>query len=178
MRYYKKLNSLNWKPVQEKVLKYLNDFSHLYLKQNLFYLKGDTQHVIDNVPEIVELFNGMNLTIKQISFVVLYSSKLNIHIDNTDETARINIPILNCEDTETRFYKIKKSPTLLFKHNNVSYYPLSEEHCELIDTVEINVPTIIRINEPHGVFVNHNKFPRITCIVSFFEPIETLLEEK
>ena len=178
MLYYKRLENINWKPVQEKVLNYINNFSHLYLKQNLFYLKTDTQHVIDHVPEIVELFRSMNLTIKQISFVVLYQQKLNIHIDNTDEVARINIPILNCNGTETRFYRARKTPTLLFKHNNVSYYPLTEENCDLVDVVEIDVPTIIRIKEPHGVFVNHDKYPRITCIVSFFEKVENLLEEK
>jgi hypothetical protein len=169
MNYYKKLD-IDYKLVASKTLEYvkLNRSSIKY-----FWTDFNFNDYSTHVPEIKSLFKNLNITPCRVSLITSSTSG-NIHRDHTRSIARINIPILNCEESQTKFWKAIVDPTLIYEPNNVMYFKFEEKDCELADVLVLDKVTIIRVSEPHSVHVG-NKVPRISLTIDFQENIENLL---
>lgn len=110
---------------------------------------------------------------KTTSIVVLYDNKMPIHKDVGVDTS-LNIPVLNCQGSETIFYKCEGAPELLQLKNtvelennkglDVSYRGYSPEQCVEISRVEVTKPTLMNVTVPHTVSVS-SKVPRIVIAV-------------
>ena len=142
----------------------------------------------------------MNLTLKQLIYFTNMQNDLSvkdskdpralfIHTDSEDDLdARyekdiplltdfqpqnaINIPLENCNESLTLFYK-------RLNNNNDVYYPLyncgGHAHCDVeeVSRFELNQPAVLRINVPHAVHNPHEN-PRSVATFRFQEDLENL----
>jgi hypothetical protein len=144
-------------------------------------LKGDA---IMCMPELVKGLSAYG-EIKEMAVLVLRPDlQSTLHIDHTaglnnGVKARINLPILNCEGSVTSFYNLQPEHEKNHKTNagGTKYWPLEYRLLLTpVSSVELISPTILRISEPHTVFCNTNKYPRITLTVSMIDDVEKYLK--
>jgi hypothetical protein len=101
-----------------------------------------------------------------------------MHADGTTDIARINLPLLNCDNTFTHFY----SGYELKKWTNpdtgiYSYSIINQDEVKLAATVEMKKATVVRIIEPHNVELPpNNPVPRITLSLRFDRDLGFLLD--
>ena len=174
MRYYKFLD-LNWTDGADAMRNYVLDHTSLYKAGKGAWVNCDFNDVMKKVPQLQEMFDPLGLTIKRVSLFVMYYKIGSIHIDDDAiHPLRINFPIINCKDTETRFYKVTDTPTTEKQLNKFAYHAFDPSKCELVDSFELDRPVIIKSQEPHQVLVHHNTPPRISCTIAFHENLESL----
>ena len=115
-------------------------------------------------------------TVKEITMLIILRNRSNLHSDhttglNSGVNVRLNIPILNCENSVTCFYEMPEE--------HVNDYTLTDGgtkvwNIELIKTVDpvtcfqLTSPTLLRTSAPHVVLCL-NKAPRIAMSISFYE---------
>jgi hypothetical protein len=155
----------------------------------------------EELPEVFDTFKSMNLNIRQMIYFtntqneLLMTDNMNkkcmfIHTDREDaldakyETNiplltnfspgnALNIPLENCEESLTLFYKA-------FDQNKNVFYPWyncgGHAHSEVkeIDRFELCKPAILRINVPHAVHNPHIE-PRVVATFRFYENLEEYL---
>jgi hypothetical protein len=174
MLYYKKLD-IDATVVSKKTLDYVVSNRDTI---KFFWNHLNFEKFIKNVPEITTMFSSLNITPIRVSLIVAKKGA-GIHRDTyikdtPTPVARINIPILNCQGSETRFWSTSVEPTLLFLDNGTPYRYLDEKDCVLESILHLDRPTVLRVTEPHSVVVGE-KVPRISLTVEFKEDIEHLL---
>lgn len=174
MNYFKEID-IDCNGVSLEILNFIRSKEKNYIKG--FWTNVDTVEILENIPQIQNLFNHLNITIKKISFVTTSQKIGIIHIDDVDTApnARINLPILNCENTETVFYTSIYPPELMKLPSGIIYYGLDEKHCQRVDSFTLKKPTVIRPKELHQVILHSDSIPRISCTIEFYEDIENLL---
>lgn len=174
MRYYKYLD-LDFLSVAEKLKTYILD--------NRDQMQGvwtnlDTQKILLLFPEVQTMFDPMNIKIKRISIVShVVPGSSRIHRDDTNCNVRINIPILNCDNSVTNFYKTDARPVKRFTENGTPYLQIDNSQCVLVDSFCLNRPAALRVTEPHQVIINPDYSPRISCTIEFVENIDYLLDQ-
>lgn len=174
MEYYKFLE-LEWVTVAEEMRAYILATPSLYKSGHGAWVNCNFDDVMQKVPQLQEMFNPLGLTIKRVSLFVMNYRIGKIHIDDDAvHPFRINFPILNCKNTETRFYKVTDRPTTEKQLNKIAYHFFDPNKCELVDSFELDRPAIIKTQEPHQVVVNHNTPPRISCTIAFYEDLAPL----
>ena len=179
MKYYKYLSDLDWRPVADKLKWYALEYDKkpiLYDDPANMWQDVNQADFHYCVPELNNLFSPMNLTIRYVSFFVVSTLQNIIHRDNCKEICRINIPILNCENTETRFYKSTGVVNIKRQPNNTGFWKANPDECTHVDSYYLNCPVIFRVNELHQVFQDYTRTPRIACTIAFNEDIEPWLE--
>lgn len=147
---------------------------------NFFY---DWSEKLKNFPIIINTIKDHfpKFKIKAVAIVVLLPrSKLNIHRDHNDDvslgTYSFNIPILNCENTFTAFYKCNTSSTIKYLSNNIPYYHMyNEEDCVEVHRIEMSQSHLINIKTPHAA-INDTDKVRMTLAIRF-DPESEILEE-
>jgi hypothetical protein len=109
------------------------------------------------------------------------TSDVKIHIDNykyKNVNARINIPILNTQNTFTRFYTGGIFASVTNPLTNITALRLTDFNgLKLVDKVEIDKPTVMRVNEPHDILKLNSEIPRITLTLGFDKDPVFLLED-
>ena len=174
MEYHKILN-VNWQPVADNMKQYVLDNPHLYKSGKGAWVNCDFNDVMKKVPSLQELFTPLGLTIKRVSLFVMNYKIGKIHIDDDAiHPFRVNFPVLNCKNTETRFYKVTSAPNTEKQPNKIAYHFFNPNNCELADSFELDRPVIIKTQEPHQVVLKHNILPRISCTIAFQEDLEPL----
>ena len=121
------------------------------------------------------MFEEINLTVQTMSFITLNTQFGQIHSDQTKYSSRINIPVLNCENTETKFFK-SDSQFHMVKWNEVAIPSFNAEECIQVDSFCLSKPTVLRVNEIHQICSYNVNLPRVSCTVGFVEDIEYLYE--
>lgn len=172
MKYYKYVD-IDYLSVLGQIQSYVKDHRHLI---NDFWVNMDRNSIFQAVPELPKIFEPLNLTIVKLSFVTLLEKESQIHIDDNPASVRINIPIFNCNDSETRFFKYSGEHEKRYLSNGVAYIYLDPEKCEHVDTLVLNKPAALRGTEPHQVIAG-SKLPRVSLTIRFKESIEHLLED-
>lgn len=169
---YKPLD-LEYKHVAEKILNYLTEFK--ILKDSCYWHSFAIEHFLKTIPEFQEMFDSINLTVIKVAVLCTQGDDL-IHVDTGPETARINIPLLNCENTFTRFFENHGKTTTRLLSKDISYTFIDPNSCTLIEQFTLTQPTVIRVDIPHQVLVPNPTLPRIVCTVFFKENIDYLLK--
>jgi hypothetical protein len=174
MTTYFKYLDLDCTLVSEKIRKFLKERPDIVAPG-----KGAWTHapreIVKEVPEIITMFKPLGITIFEIGFFIMHYKIGSIHTDNTVVPIRINFPILNCEDTETRYFKTTGEPTSRDQPNGNGYRQFHKDDCELVDSFKLTQPVVMRVTEPHQVILHHDRFPRISCTVSFKQDLSHLL---
>ena len=131
-------------------------------------------------PKIDLGFARYNITCTYaVAFVMYTNSHAGVHIDNYQRgDARINIPLLNTTGSYTRFFTGGVFKETLNPETGIPALVLkSMDGLKLVDKVEIDRPTVIRVNEPHDILMNMNTVPRITLTLGFDRDPIFLLED-
>jgi hypothetical protein len=177
MKYYKYIE-LDWQSCCEQLLHYVQvDCPRLLTPDNSSWRGADLHDILKKVPQLTVMFQSLNLTIRYVAFFVSNQQYGTIHIDADNiSKARINLPVLNCENTETRFYTTSAVPTKIFQANGVPLMKIDPNTCTHVDQFYLTQPVVFRNTHPHQVVSNNANHPRISCTVAFNEDIEYLLE--
>ena len=167
MKYYLELTNIpNWQRIQSIALEYLKNDAIIYeRKRGLSFCKAP-DFCNANRTLINDCFKEFDLSVVSTAFYVTYNNDQgNLHSDNSNLQARINIPILNCRNSYTEYYTVSKTR---FYTNDRYTVKLPEDDAivELVDRVELTCPTVIRVNEFHKITLG-DLTPRISLTISF-----------
>ena len=176
MQYYKYLD-IDCSAASPKLAKYVYDNSvQIFQDQkNSSWASVNTEDVLDKVPELIEMVRPLNITIKYLAFFITDLQINTLHIDaDTQSNCRINIPVLNCENSETRFFTITEEPVLTKQKNGIPFLMLNPLACTQVDKFELTRPVVFRNNQPHQVVTYNEIQPRISCTIGFHEDLEFL----
>jgi hypothetical protein len=179
MKYYKYLD-IDCSTVSHKLAQYVYDNSALILsnKKNSAWNPVNKEDVLAKVPELGELFKPLNITIKYLAFFITEKQDNTIHTDgDTESNLRINIPVLNCEKSETRFFTITEEPVMVKQGNGILVLMINPLACTQVDKFELTRPVMLRVNQPHQVVSFNEVQPRISCSIGFYEDLEFLFNQ-
>ena len=117
-----------------------------------------------------------------VAFVMYDNTQTTIHIDVYKPThkniTRINVPILNTKNTFTRFYTGGDFSLYTNPVTDITNYTLTGlAGLRLVDKVEIDKPTVVKVNVPHDVKMDLEHVPRITLSLGFDRDPVFLLDE-
>lgn len=173
MKNFKYIN-LDWEPASFKILKLMSE------KPEIFNWQAWTNapRAVYEIPEMHKMFKPLNLTISYIAFYCSMNEyKHNIHTD-AGSNVRINFPIKNCNETETKFFVLKenKKPQVMVLPNKETFNSYNEEDVDYLDSYFLTQAVVIDSRVPHQVTCHTTNFPRIACTVAFKEDISNLLE--
>jgi hypothetical protein len=173
MKYYKYLD-INTFKVNNFLIKYCNNN---LTKPSIFWNNVDTQKFLHECPEFQKLFDPLNITVNKIAITVSTNNSYNdgIHKDHDIKKVRINLPILNCEQSITNFYRSSIVPEKKFLRNGIPYYSINRKDCELVDSFCLDRPAALNIQELHQVVIPTPNILRISCTIRFNENIDYLL---
>ena len=173
MIYFKEIDIDNLETIQKKCLNYITTQETVYkkLKPASWYVLN-LEELTASCPELQESFSKINLDINYVAAIVMMNEKdIRVHTDNWYQEARINIPLLNCENTFTKFYSNIKTQEL----HNPSTGLISKTVVNLDEIVyegglELRKATVLRGNEGHHITVpSTNPVPRISLTIGFVQ---------
>lgn len=176
--------------IQEKTLKYIKSLGWYNINMNCLV---NWDEFIQICPEIMYAFVRYNIVPKSRLALISYHN-IKIHIDGGLEwlklpTARINLPILNCEGSQTGFYHVPEDEWAYVEKNGAQgHYQLKSQlntngeevlpnTIYKVDEVEVIHPTVLAIRQPHSVTINKKNVPRIALSVGFTTDIMYLLDD-
>ena len=176
MKYYRYLD-LDYKNVIDKISpSLLDEFSD----SKSFFVPLSDQNLLKRFPEIQQIFDPINLQVDELALIVYNSQWHNfIHIDDPTDKSRINLPVLNCEKSQTNFYELKQGKSLKtdpISEDIKNVFYANPQDCVLLDSFCLNQATALRTNVLHNVTLNSDVFFRVSLTVKFKEDIDYLLE--
>jgi hypothetical protein len=171
MIYYKYLD-IKYKNLAEDIKKYLLENPHL-IKKGEGNWRLATDYLLENFPQVKNLFEW---DIEFAGIFVSHTRQGNVHIDTDQKPVRITFPIMNCNDTVTKYYKNTGKVSKIKQSNGVTAYELDTNNLEEVDYFVLNKAVAMRVLEPHQVCMNHDNYPRVSCTIQFKQNIEYLLE--
>ena len=170
MLYYKKINISYYDEIVNHSLHYVKQQTEIFNRERHLasFYEMRLDEFLTAVPEVELSFKDLGLTCIRAAVYVMYKSEhTSIHKDCPWPMARINLPLLNCENTYTRFYKnvitgVSKNP-----QSGIVSYPVINNDYELADKVELTQATILKVSEAHDVQLNDTPVPRIALTLGF-----------
>jgi hypothetical protein len=178
MIYYKELDIPNFELIVEKTRQFI--VTETTLASTRVFAAWhflNFQNYVNAVPEILTAFSEYGITpIRVAAFVTHTSADAAPHTDDCLEYARINLPIMNCEGTQTNFFEDTTSVRVTNPRTNISHNEITGP-LHKIDSFEIKKATVMRVRAVHSVTMNqHNPVPRITLTIKFDKDPVFLLE--
>lgn len=184
MKPYHLLPCKNLKEVQAEVLSWIESKNLNLLKSKSLWNKIDTLDLLSSTPALRIYLKSLNLKLRETSLTVVSHMKdIDLHIDELPVTAKINIPILNTQNTFNRWYEIprdimeKTKPIInkfgkkFYNFANINYSKL-----KLVGEVETIQPMVFNSQIAHNIIFGKNyQLPRVVLACTFFqEPIDYL----
>lgn len=174
MKYYKYLD-LDYSITADKIKTFLEARPELVAPGRGAWVAAPKE-IVKEVPELLTMFKPLGLDVVMVGFFIMHYKIGSIHTDGTDVPIRINFPILNCENTETRYFKTSGPSKSQAQPNGNSYVQFHPDYCEVVDSFKLTQAVAMRVLEPHQVVVNHDNLPRISCTVAFKQDLSHWLE--
>lgn len=181
MRYFKKIDIESLSEIIEGTLRYLKtEVPDIYSRTyNTTYYPLELAKLLEYCPHLLTAFDDYGLKCNlAVAYIMYNNSHSSIHIDAYTHDAKINIPVQNCEGTKTLFFA---GGTYENVHNSMTKTNAkkikSTENLKLVDYVEIDQTTVVRVNEPHTVVMDMKRTPRITLSLGFDKDPVFLLED-
>lgn len=171
MQYFKKIEIDFFEEIVAGTLSFLKTVvPNIYNREyDTTYYPLDLEKLLEFCPELKTAFDRYSLTCTFAVAYVMYNNNHSIiHIDKFIHDARINIPIINCKGTKTMFFSGGEYELIHNPRTQTNAKKLkSSTNLKLVDSIEIDSPVVIRVNEPHTVIMNVNNAPRITLSLGF-----------
>jgi hypothetical protein len=174
MKYYKYLD-LDYSIAADKIKTFLEARPELVAPGRGAWVAAPRE-IVKEVPELLTMFKPLGLDVVMVGFFIMHYKIGSIHTDGTDVPIRINFPILNCENTETRYFRTSGPSKSQAQPNGNSYVQFHPDYCEVVDSFKLTQAVAMRVLEPHQVVVNHDNLPRISCTVAFKQDLSHWLE--
>ena len=182
MKYYKKIEIDYYDEIVADTLKYLKE-----QKPDIYNKKIEATFYVLDLNEFKKYCPKLDLGFLRydlicnfaVAFVMHKTSDVKLHIDRYSlGKARINLPILNTNNTFTRFYTGGIFTEVTNPLTDVTALRLTGfDGLKLVDKVEIDKPTVMRVNEPHDILKLNSEIPRITLTLGFNKDPVFLLED-
>jgi hypothetical protein len=174
MKYYKKIEIDYYDEIIADTLKYLKEQQpNIYNKTiAATYFVLDLNEFKQHCPKLDLGFARYGLVCNfAVAFVMHKTNEVKLHIDNYKDksvSARINLPILNTHNTFTRFYTGGEFTPVTNPITKITALRLTGiTGLKLVDKVQIDAATVMRVNEPHDILKLNNEIPRITLTLGF-----------
>ena len=176
--YYKKIEIDHLDIIKIKCLEYVKTQADIYYNPQGSYLNLNFTELVAYCPELLTAFNQYDIVCTYAAAFVTYSnSEVLVHIDDGNDQARINIPLENCKNTFTGFYKGGMPLSYINKTTGTIATRFIGPGITLIDQVEIDQATVIRVKAPHSVQMDEAHAPRVTLTIGFNRDPVFLLDE-
>jgi hypothetical protein len=176
MKYFKYLD-LDWQPVSEKLKQFILTNKELVNYNQSGWNRIPINHILDIFPNVIKMLKPLNVIPYNISILISYGNSDIIHRDYGNQNRRVVLPILNCENSVTRFYKSNQPHVLKQQNNGVPYYIVENpELCEVVSEYKLTRPVTLRINELHCIHADSINLPRISCPINVNKDLDYLLE--
>lgn len=183
MLYHKSILLNGWKPAVFNIHRFVKSHTDIMGTRYFWNILDTSKHQYC-YDQLGPVFKEAGFNLLRIAFLTLYGEEGEIHQDNDvvpgyePRIARVNLPVLNCNGTETSFYSSKNwNPITKVLPNGIKYTYHNNQDCNFETSVTITEPTIIRVRELHRV-TNHTKvYPRITLTCALDPDPVYLLEE-
>lgn len=172
MEYHKQIDLPGWELVCKQVLEYTEKNTN-FIKKDVFWNEMNPPEHTEIFNVVKDLFKSQNLNLVRMALLVIPLDFILPHQDNPSETCswpfvRINLPILNCENTKTVFYTATKwEPVTVTQPTVYAYHKI--ENLKIADSVEVIRPTALRTQEIHNVISFNKNKPRVT-LTCYFDP--------
>jgi hypothetical protein len=111
------------------------------------------------------------------AFITYRNADVLVHIDAGNNQARINIPLENCKNTFTEFYKGGDAIAYINPITGVQATRIDGPTLRIVARVEIDQATVIRVKAPHLVRMDEAHAPRVTLTLGFDQDVVFLLDE-
>jgi hypothetical protein len=172
MQYYKKIEIDYFDDIVADTLIYLKEHKpDIYNKSiDATYYILDLNEFKQHCPKLDLGFARYGITCNfAVAFVMHRTSDVKLHIDRYPMgVARINLPILNTHNTFTRFFTGGVFTQTTNPLTNITAMRLTGiDGLKLVDKVEIDKATVMRVNEPHDIVKLNSEIPRITLTLGF-----------
>lgn len=180
MEYHKKIDLTNYDTIVEKTLDFLKTKTHHFDRSTFSgpYIPLDSKAYADHVPEMVASLREYGLYIETVSIYLMWKpGDVKPHIDYTGCKGRVNLPILNCAGTLTKFYDNLITRRMKLGTGATYTINVNPEDPILVDQIEMTQTAIVRVSEGHSVQMDAAHFPRITLTISTIPDAGTLLED-
>jgi hypothetical protein len=179
---FKHIELLGWEQVAESVLEWtIKNTDFCTNKKYRGWTEIHTQKLIREVPNINKLFKSAGFNIVNISYFLRNDYTFSPpHTHVNDDLARINIPILNCKGTFTKFYESSQDQKILYNEQGLPLSQLSSlKNVKEIASCEISGPTVLSVETLHTVVIPpESALPRIMISVKVDpDPVYLLIKD-
>lgn len=166
---YQRLPIDNWIEIRHDLLDFFKQQNiEIPLMSRLFYLNEGKTLATDEFRQVKSLCAlisklGWDSQWLCTAIVVVYNKDAIVpHVDSEGAEFSLILPLMNTEQTFTVFYESDSDPIKTYQPNSsVGYFGFAKNaQLREIDRIEMTEPTLIKIQVPHAVEVNHN-LPRI-----------------
>lgn len=176
MKYFKYLND-DIQELTSQLRKYVLNRPDIYNRRNYNWRTVNHDELHSSVPQIKEFLKKYDCGYRHGAFFVTWDQTSGtIHHDDYPTETRFIVPVLNCENTETMFYK--SSAAAIPKHNGlVPLFLYNEDQCVPVDSYFLTKAVILRIHQPHKVILHQAIYPRISFTFAADKDMTHLLED-
>lgn len=173
MTCYKEVELIGY---EESVSEFLPKVLELLEYSESFYNDFDLEWFDTNCPiKLLEQIKQIGGTIDRLVLFKVCERNLDkfvdggIHIDSGIADYRLNLPLMNSDSIETRFYADTTAvpvTKIVNKYGGTADFYI-EQDLELIDKLVMSKPVIFPVKIPHGLFVLKDQFPRYILSIQF-----------
>lgn len=188
MLLYKKYPEIDITGIVDQVRHYMETYTDFlsFSETPQYYI--DYNHFTKEIPDFLPFFKNLGLTPTLIGAVVIHEHCMPIHCDRGvgDSTIKINLPIFNCEKSNTVFFKMlpgfesvvnRRPPPIDPKLDDPVPYIIPGNQCVAIDRFTLDCLTVLNVAVPHRVVNLSPIRPRISLTMLFEENLESWLAE-
>jgi hypothetical protein len=154
--------------IQAKLLAYVKAHPDWSDTEPFYTIIVDNDAMHEFMPEFKDFVKPY--TVRFFGFLVLTKDVNVIHVDSDTSDCRFLFPILNCEVSETRYYRLLRptNPDMQVLPDGEPFQIINPDDCEYVDKYVMTQPLIIRVREPHMIY-GCSKLPRISLLVGVEE---------
>jgi hypothetical protein len=166
MRYFKYLD-LDWKPFQEKLGHYITNIRPELSRMDPYdpVLWVDKEDLLKYASaELDTMMAGLDFQIEKLAIFATQREIGQIHTDENHVPCRINIPLFNCDNSVTSFYKCSGLHLAGTQPNGMKFEKINGSKCVQVDQFYLTRPVLFRVGVPHNIVrFNNPTTVRISC---------------
>lgn len=183
MKNYNYIDIPNWKTLRDQIIEF-KKVAEKSEPESLCWQCYFLDTLKKELPDVVDAFAKLGLTPRQMILFDNAPNNINekdhksgkavfVHIDARDDereetdfdpTNAINIPLVNCAESETLFYELLIDDEGEMYRYYEDFYMcggLNHKMIKEVDRFKLDKPAILRVNIPHGVYNPTNEIREV-----------------
>jgi hypothetical protein len=178
MKYFKYLD-LDWKPFAEKLGYYITHIRPEMSRVDPYdpSIRIDKEDLLKYTSAELDIMTtGLDFQINNFAIFSTGREIGQIHTDLNDFPCRINIPVFNCENSETRFYQSSGTHISGVQPNGMKFEIVDENTCVQVDQFCLTKPVLFRTWVPHNIINFTAPSIRVSCTMELNKDLSYLLD--